>query len=79
MEAVDPKTAQTGTTIPDAVRPTGQTVDFKNVKNLSDSPQLRRQSVISARSGQKGQVITGPRNQTVSKTVQKRMDVKKEQ
>ena len=79
MEAVDPKTGQTGTTVPDAVRSNGQTVDFKNVQNLSDSPQLRRQSVISARSGQKGQVIAGPRNRTVSKTVQKRMEVKKEE
>jgi RHS repeat-associated protein len=43
IDAVDPKTGETGTTIPDAIRPNGQTVEMKNVKNLSDSPQLRRQ------------------------------------
>jgi Homeodomain-like domain len=46
-------------------------------ENLSDSPQLRRQSAISARSGQKGQVIVSKRNQTISPVVQQRMDVKK--
>jgi len=50
----------------------------KNVKVLSDSPQLRRQSVISAQSGQKAQVLVNKgRIQKISPTVQKRMDVQK--
>jgi hypothetical protein len=77
MEAVGPKTGQTGTTIPDAIRSNGQTVEMKNVKNLSDSPQLRRQSEISAKSGQKGQVIVSGKNLKVSPTVKNRMDIKK--
>jgi hypothetical protein len=78
MEAPDPKTGQAGTTIPDAMRSNGQTVDAKNVKTLSDSPQLRRQSMISAKSGQKAQVLVNKNNiQKVSPTVQKRMDIKK--
>jgi RHS repeat-associated protein len=78
MEAVDPKTGKTGTTIPDAQRANGQTVEAKNVKTLSDSRQLRRQSVISAKSGQKAQVLVNKNNiQKVSPTVQNRMNVKK--
>ena len=77
IEATDPKTGKTSTTVPDAVRENGQTVEVKDVKSLSDSPQLRRQSEISAQSGQKGQVILGQKNQSVSNTVKTRMDVKK--
>jgi RHS repeat-associated protein len=77
ITALDPKTGKTGTTIPDAIRPNGQTVDMKAGKIVSDSPQLRRQSQISAQSGRKGQVIVSSNNQKVSPTVQARMDVKK--
>jgi RHS repeat-associated protein len=77
IEATDPKTGKTSTTVPDAVRENGQTVEVKDVKQLSDSPQLRRQSEISAQSGQKGQVILGRKNESVSNTVKTRMDVKK--
>lgn len=77
IQAVDPKTGKAGGTIPDAIRPDGQTVDVKDVKRLSDSPQLRRQSEISAQSGQKAEIIVTNRNQTVSSTVKNRMAVKK--
>ena len=77
MAAVDPKTGQMGQTVPDAIRSSGQTVEVKNVKVLGDSAQLRRQSVVSAQSGQKAQVIVNQgRIQTISPTVQKRMHVK---
>ena len=73
---MDPKTGKVGTTIPDGVRPNGTTVEVKDVKKLSDSSQLRRQSEISRQSGQKGEVITGT-NSKVSKTVQDRMRVRR--
>jgi len=69
--------AGTGKTIPDAIRSNGQTVEFKDAKKVSDSPQLRRQSEISARSGQKAEVIVSNKNQRVSSTVKARMKVKK--
>lgn len=47
---------------------------MKDVKKLSDSKQLRAQSVISAQNGQKATVITGTNTQ-VSKTVRERMNV----
>jgi RHS repeat-associated protein len=73
IEAIDPKTGKPGKTIPDGLE-NGQTIEIKDVKKLSDSPQLRKQSKISAKSGQKGRVVTGP-NTKVSKTVDKRMKV----
>ena len=76
FKAVDPKTGQTGGTIPDSVRETGQTVDVKNVQKLSDSKQLRLQTEVSAQSGQKAQVISTNPNAKISSTVKKRMDVK---
>jgi hypothetical protein len=74
--AIDPKTGQAGATIPDAVRESGQTVDVKNVQNLSDSKQLRLQSQVSAQNGQKAQVISTNPNAKISSTVKQRMDVK---
>jgi len=73
FSATDPKTGKTKNTIPDAIDG-GQTVEVKDVKILSDSPQLRAQSVISGESGQKARVITGT-DTKVSKTVRKRMEV----
>jgi len=67
--------AGTGKTIPDAIRSNGQTVEFKDAKKVS--PQLRRQSEISARSGQKAEVIVSNKNQRVLSTVKARMKVKK--
>jgi hypothetical protein len=77
LACIDPKTGMPGSTIPDGVRASGQTVDVKDVKRLCDSPQLRRQSGISALSLQKGQIITNERTQ-VSKTVRERMDVRRQ-
>jgi RHS repeat-associated protein len=77
MQAVHPKTSTVRGTIPDAIRPNGQTADVKDAKRVNDSPQLRRQSENSARTGQRGQVIVTQRNQRVSTTVQKRMEIKK--
>jgi RHS repeat-associated protein len=74
IEAIDPKTGKLGKTIPDALD-NGQTVEIKNVKRLSDSPQLRRQSEISGQSGQKAKVVTGKETK-VSNTVRDRMKVK---
>jgi RHS repeat-associated protein len=76
IQAVDPKTGKVATTIPDAIRASGQTVEVKDVKRLSDSPQLRRQPEISRAAGQRGQVITGT-NTKVSETVQRRMEVRR--
>ena len=73
FSTVDPKTGKAKNTIPDAMDG-GQTIEVKDVKTLSDSPQLRAQSVVSGQSGQKGKVITGT-NTRVSKTVRKRMEV----
>ena len=75
ISAPDPKTGKMGRTIPDAIRSNGQTVDVKDQKYLRDSPQLRRQSAISARKRQKGQVIVGKKTRVV-KAVEKRMDIK---
>lgn len=77
VETVDPKTGKTGTTIPDAMRPNGATVEVKDVKRLSDSPQLRRQSEISRQSGERAEVIITDRTESVSKTVQDRMRVRR--
>ena len=74
MVGFDKKTGKMGTTIPDAVRPGGGTLDVKNVTDLRDSKQLRLQSQISGESGQKAQVITVG-NKKVSGTVKERMDV----
>ena len=74
--AADPKTGKAGSTVPDSVRPNGQTVEVKDVQRLSDSSQLRRQSVVSAKSGLKAQVIVKNPKATVSSTVTERMDVK---
>jgi len=60
FQAIDYKTGFEGTTIPDAVRLNGQTVEFKGVQELTDSPQLRMQSAVSARHGVKAQVVTRP-------------------
>ena len=76
MMAVDAKTGQVGSTIPDAMRPSGATVEVKNVQKLSDSSQLRRQSSISAQSGQKAEVISTNPNAKISNTVRERMNVK---
>jgi hypothetical protein len=77
LACIDPKTGMPGSTIPDGVRANGQTVEVKDVKRLCDSPQLRRQSGISALSRQKGQIITNERTH-VSKAVQERMDVRRQ-
>jgi hypothetical protein len=76
IKAVDPKTGKVGTTIPDAMRPSGATVEVKDVKRLTDSPQMRRQSEISRQAGQRGEVVTGT-NTNVSRTVQDRMRVRR--
>ena len=76
MMAVDPKTGQMGGTIPDAMRPPGATVDVKDVQKLSDSPQLRRQSAISAQNGQKAEIISMNPKAKISSTVKERMNVK---
>ncbi len=55
----DPKTGEMATTIPDAVRPNGRTVDVKDVAELSETQQLRLQREVSRRSGQKAEIITG--------------------
>jgi len=55
----DPKTGEIATTIPDAVRPNGRTVDVKDVAELSETQQLRLQREVSRRSGQKAEIITG--------------------
>src|SRR5262249_2728145 len=77
MQATDPKTGQEGTTIPDAMRGNGQTVDTKAGSYVSDSKQLRLQSEVSQQSGQKAQIVVKPGTK-VSKTVQERMDVKEQ-
>src|SRR5262249_47642921 len=76
MEATDPKTGKSGTTIPDSTE-NGATVEVKGGKSVSDSPQLRRQTEISKQAGQKAQVIVKP-NTKVSNTVRERMDVKEQ-
>jgi len=75
IEAIDPKTGELGATIPDAFRESGQTVEVKDVKRVADSPQLRRQSEISKKAGQKAQVLITERTKQVSKAVERRMDV----
>lgn len=77
IRAVDPKTGQTGTTIPDGIRSSGQTVDAKGGRTVSDSAQLRRQSQASQQAGQKAQVVV-KKGTKVSKTVRDRMDVKEQ-
>jgi hypothetical protein len=76
FEAVDPKTGKLGATIPDSIRQTGQTVEIKDAKRVTDSAQLRLQSQVSGAAGEIGQVITGT-NTKVSKTVQRRMEVRR--
>jgi hypothetical protein len=72
MEATDPKTGKSGTTIPDSTE-NGATVEVKGGKSVSDSRQLRLQTEVSK--PQKAQVVVKPGTK-VSKTVRERMDVK---
>jgi RHS repeat-associated protein len=76
VTVTDPKTGKPATTIPDAVKSSGATVEVKDVKKLSDSKQLRAQSEASAQNGQKATVITGT-NTKVSPTVENRMKVQR--
>ncbi len=57
MEATDPKTGQKGTTIPDAVKPDGGTVEIKNVQRQALTEQLRLQKEISTGKGVKPELI----------------------
>ncbi len=57
MEALDPKTGNSGRTIPDAVKPDGGTVEIKNVKSQSLTRQLRLQKEISNGKGVKPELI----------------------
>jgi hypothetical protein len=72
----DPKTGELVTTIPDGMRPNGSTVDVKDVAELSETSQLRAQKVVSARSGQKAEIITGVKTK-VSATVEENYIVKR--
>lgn len=54
---VDPKTGKEGTTIPDAIKPDGGTVEIKNVQRQSLTRQLRLQREISNESGVKPELI----------------------
>jgi hypothetical protein len=75
VTTVDPKTGQTGTTIPDGKHADGQNVDVKDRQRVTDSKQLRLQNADSkAASGKPSQVVTGEKTQ-VSKTVQQNHDV----
>nr|MCU0440738.1 putative toxin [Raineya sp.] len=51
FEAIDPKTGQKGTTVPDAVTDKGETVDVKNVQQQGLSKQMRLQKEISNANG----------------------------
>ena len=75
VTTVDPKTGNTGTTIPDGKHADGQNVEVKDSKRVTDSPQLRLQNADSkASSGKPSQVVTG-QNTKVSKTVQQNHEV----
>jgi RHS repeat-associated protein len=76
ITVLDPKTGKNVRTIPDAKLSNGATVEVKDVKKLTDSKQLRAQSVFSAQNKQKATVITG-QNTKVSQTVQQRMNLKR--
>jgi hypothetical protein len=65
----DPKTGGETTTIPDAVRPNGQTVEIKDVRYQSLTRQLRAQEKMSQESGQKPQLFV-PENAKVSKPLE---------
>jgi RHS repeat-associated protein len=54
---VDPKTGKEATTIPDAIKPEGSTVEIKNVQNQSLTRQLRVQKEISNEYGLKPELI----------------------
>jgi hypothetical protein len=74
-KAVDPKTGKDGSTIPDGKRPDAQRVEVKDSKRVTDSPQLRRQNVVSkASSGKRSVLVTG-KNTKVSSTVEKTHEV----
>ena len=55
--ATDSKTGQEGTTIPDAMKPDGGTVEIKNVQKQSLTEQLRLQKEISTGNGAKPELI----------------------
>ncbi len=75
VTTVDPKTGQTGTTIPDGKHADGQNVEVKDTQRVTDSKQLRLQNADSkAASGKPSQVVTGENTQ-VSKTVQQNHEV----
>jgi RHS repeat-associated protein len=75
LDAVDPKTGEMGQTMPDAVRPSGQTVEVKSTTYVSDSKQLRRQSALSDKKKLRAQLIVGEKTK-VSRKVLDRMDVR---
>ncbi|MGH2667492.1 putative toxin, partial [Flavobacterium sp.] len=54
---VDPKTGKEGTTVPDAIKPDGGTVEIKDVKNQSLTRQLRLQKAESESNGVKPELI----------------------
>ena len=57
METIDPKTGNKGTTIPDAMKKDGGTVEIKNVSKQSLTEQLRLQKNISEGNGIKPELI----------------------
>lgn len=69
-KSIDPKTGNDGTTVPDAMKPDGGTVEIKDVKNQSLTEQLRLQKNISEGNGAKPELII---NETakLSKPLQK--------
>lgn len=66
----DPKTGEWATTIPDGMRPSGATVDVKDVAELSETQQLRLQREVSRRAGQKPEIITGTKTKVPSDMLQ---------
>ena len=70
QQAVDPKTGKEGTTIPDAMKPDGGTVEVKNVQKQSLTDQLRLQKEISNGNGTKPELIINE-SAKLSKPLQK--------
>ncbi|WP_281323488.1 DUF6443 domain-containing protein [Flavobacterium aestivum] len=70
FKATDPKTGKEGTTIPDAMKPDGGTVEVKNVKSQSLTEQLRLQKSISEGNGVKPELIIN-QSAKISKPLQK--------
>jgi hypothetical protein len=75
FEVNDPKTGEKGTTVPDALKPDGGTVEVKHVKYQGLEKQLRLQKEISEAAGVKPELIIN-QGARISKPVKEAFDIK---